>query len=102
MKRGAIVLGVLVLSVAAPAHLFHDSGSFHTSPSDAADEASEAHVHALVFTHFIPPVPMGALEEPFLGDARQHFSGPLFIARDGDLLSLPAGGGELGKSNLLD
>ena len=84
-----------------PAHLFHDSGSFHTTPSDAADEASQARVHALVFTHFIPPVPMGSLEGPFLGDARQHFSGPLFIARDGDLISLPAGGGELGKRNLL-
>ncbi|MBI1818135.1 MAG: MBL fold metallo-hydrolase [Deltaproteobacteria bacterium] len=85
----------------APAHLFHDTGSFHTSPSDAADEATEAQVHALVFTHFIPPVPLGALEGPFLGDARQHFSGPLLIANDGDLMSLPAGGGELSTRNLL-
>jgi ribonuclease Z len=85
-----------------PAHLFHDSGTFHTSPSDAADEATQAKVHALVFTHFIPPVPMGALEGPFLGDARQRFSGPLFIARDGDLLSLPAGSGALAERNLLD
>src|SRR5262245_45747064 len=85
----------------APAHLFHDTASFHTSPSDAADEASQAHVHALVFTHFIPPVPMGSLEGPFLGDARQHFSGPFFMGRDGDLFSLPAGGGELSKRNLL-
>lgn len=84
-----------------PAQLFHDSGSFHTTPSDAADEASQAHVHALVFTHFIPPVPMGPLEGPFLGDARAHFSGPLFIADDGDLISLPADGSELGKRNLL-
>ena len=86
----------------APAQLFHDTASYHTSPSDAADEASQAHVHALVFTHFIPPVPMGSLEGPFLGDARQHFSGPLFMARDGDLFSLPAGSGELSKRNLLD
>jgi len=86
----------------APAHLFHDTASYHTSPSDAADEASQAHVHALVFTHFIPPVPMGSLEGPFLGDARQHFSGPLLVGRDGDLFSLLAVGGELSRRNLLD
>jgi len=84
-----------------PAQLFHDSATFHTSPSDAADEASQAHVRALVLTHFIPPVPLGALEGPFLGDARQRFSGPLLLARDGDLLSLPAGGGALESQNLL-
>ena len=83
------------------AQLFHDSGSYHTAPSDAADEAAQAGVHALVFTHFIPPVPLGTLEAPFLGDARQRFSGPLLLARDGDLLTLPAGGGDLGKRNLL-
>ena len=76
MKRGALGLGLLVFVLAA--------------------------VHALVFTHFIPPVPMGALEGPFLGDARERFSGPLLIARDGDLMSLPAGGSELGQVNLLD
>src|ERR1700687_380431 len=50
----------------AAAHLFHDSGSFHTSPSDAADEASQARVHALALTHFIPPAPTRALGGPFL------------------------------------
>jgi ribonuclease Z len=104
--RSARLVGVLEEAAQAsgrdvPAHLFHDSGSFHTAPSDAADEASQAHVHALVFTHFIPPVPLGVLEGPFLGDARHHFSGPLLLAEDGDLLSLPAGGGALGKRNLL-
>jgi len=47
-------------------------------------------------------VPMGLLEGPFLGDARRHFSGPLFMARDGDLVSLPGGSGDLTVRNLLD
>ena len=85
----------------APAQLFHDLQFFHTAPSDAAAAAAEARVHALVFTHLIPPVPMGTLEGAFLGDARDRFSGPLAIAEDGDLISLPADGGELGKRNLL-
>src|SRR5262249_4993320 len=86
----------------APAQLFHDLRSYHTAPADAADEAAQASVHALAFTHFIPPVPMGLLEGPFLGDARRHFSGPLFMARDGDLVSLPGGSGDLTVRNLLD
>jgi len=86
----------------SPAHLFHDARAYHTAPWDAADEATEARVHALAFTHFIPPIPKGPLEGPFLADARQRFSGPLFVARDGDLLSLPAGSGDLVEKNLLD
>jgi ribonuclease Z len=86
----------------APAHLFHDALSYHTAPWDAADEATEAQVHALAFTHFIPPVPLGPLEGPFLGDARRRFTGPLFVTRDGDLLSLPAGDGPLAQRHLLD
>jgi hypothetical protein len=44
---------------------------------------------------------MDPLEGPFLGDARQHFSGPLFTASDGHVISLPAGGGELERRNVL-
>ena len=83
------------------AHIFRDPLSFHTPPWVAADEATQARVHALVFTHFIPPLPIRALEGPFLGDARERFSGPLFVGRDGDVFSLPAAGGELGMKNVL-
>jgi len=82
-------------------HVFRDPLSFHTTPWDAADEARRAQVHALVFTHFIPPLPARALEGPFLGDARARFSGLLFVGRDGDLFSLPADGGALRTENLL-
>ena len=36
---------------------------------------------------------MKALEGPFLGDAAERFTGPLWVARDGDLYSLPLGAG---------
>ena len=84
-----------------PAHVFRDPLSFHTTPSDAADEATRAQVGALVFTHFIPGLPLRTLEEPFLGDARARFAGPSFVGRDGDLFSLPAGGGALARTNRL-
>jgi ribonuclease Z len=82
------------------ARIFHDIPSYHTSPPDAADEATQAHAGALAFTHIIPPLPFDTLEDVFLGDARQRFRGPLFIARDGDLASLPVGGGAMRRRNL--
>src|SRR6185436_5493054 len=65
-----------------PTHVFRDPLSFHTAPWDAADEASQARVGALVFSHFIPALPMRTLETVFLGDARERFAGPLFVGRD--------------------
>jgi ribonuclease Z len=43
---------------------------------------------------------LSVLEGPFLGDAGKHFGGPLWVARDGDLVTLPRAGGML-RRNLL-
>ena len=43
----------------------------------------------------VPPLRMRALEGPFLGNARRIFDGPLWVARDGDVVSLPAGGKDI-------
>jgi ribonuclease Z len=74
------------------AKIFDDILNYHTSPEAAAGIASKAGVKTLLLTHIIPPLPLRALEIPFLGDSRKIFSGRLWIARDGDLVSLPAGG----------
>jgi hypothetical protein len=55
MKRGALGLGLLVFVLAA--------------------------VHALVFTHFIPPLPMSTLEGALLGAARQPSQGGIRLAQ---------------------
>jgi ribonuclease Z len=75
------------------AKIFADIPDYHASPAEAADAAREAGVEALALTHIVPPLPLKSLEGPFLGDARERFSGPLWIARDGDLYSLPVAGG---------
>ena len=49
----------------------------------------------------MPPLPLKGLEEVFLADAEDRYDGPLWLAQDGDLYSLPAGGGELQKSNMI-
>lgn len=73
------------------ARIFHDIGSYHTSPEQAADIARRAGVRALMLTHIVPPLPYSILEVPFLGDARSRFRGKLYLGHDGDELQLPAG-----------
>jgi ribonuclease Z len=80
------------------ARIFHDIVNYHTSPEDAATIAQAAHVHALAFTHIIPQMPIGALEGPFLANASRHFHGPIYVSRDGDIITLPASGGMTRRS----
>jgi len=82
------------------AKIFNDILNYHTSPEDAARIATRADVKALLLTHIIPPLPVKALEGPFLGKARSLYKGPLWIARDGDLISLPAGGTDIQHKRL--
>lgn len=98
---------VALMQSAAAAHsqsgiakIMHDIPNYHTDPQDAAALAQRAHVHALALTHIIPPLPIAIFEGPFLGDARTRYSGPLWIMRDGDLISLPAAGG-MTKRNVM-
>jgi len=79
----------------ARAKIMADIPDYHASPEDAARQAKAAGVKALLLTHIVPPLPLKGLEGPFLGDARKLFGGELWIARDRDLISLPAGGSDI-------
>jgi len=87
----------------APAALFGGVTDFHTAPEQSATEAEQAGVRVLALTHFIPPVPLNPLlEDLFLGEAKNKFRGPLLLAEDGDLITLPAGSSEWSEHDLLD
>ncbi len=90
--RLVAVLGDAATRVGRPnvAQIMADIPDYHASPEDAADSAQAAGASALLLTHMIPPLPVRALEGPFLGEARRRFDGPLWLARDGDIYSLPA------------
>lgn len=77
----------------AVAQIMEDIQNYHTTPSDAADVAKRAGVEALALTHLVPPLPSGVFDGLFLGDAASRFDGPVWVMRDGDLVSLPAAGG---------
>ena len=78
--------------------IFADVPDYHASPAQAADMAREAGVKNLALTHIIPPLPLKGLESPFLGDAKQRFTGPLWLAADGDIYSLLPDGSALKRS----
>ena len=83
------------------AQIMHDIVSYHTTPEEAAGLAARAKVKALLLYHIVPPLPVGALERPFLGRSREIFKGPLQVGRDGDIVSLPAGSADVTFGNRL-
>jgi len=52
-------------------------------------------VGRLVFYHTIPPLPSRALNALFMKDAKAKFAGPMQVAEDGLIYSLPAGSSEI-------
>jgi len=97
IQRGAALRG----GRANTAAILHDILSYHTTPEQAAGIAERARVRMLLFTHVIPPLPIRALEGPFLGDAPKIYHGLLQVGRDGDFVSLPAGTREIRRTNRL-
>ncbi|HWA64145.1 MAG TPA: MBL fold metallo-hydrolase [Caulobacteraceae bacterium] len=83
------------------AAIMHDILRYHSTPEQAAAAANRAGVRELLLYHIIPPLPVEALEGPFLGHAREIYKGPIRVGHDGDFLSLPVGGTEIRRTNRL-
>jgi len=77
------------------AAIFHDIQDYHATPEQAAETATAAGVDHLVLYHIVPPIPARSLNAAFLGDAPQRFGGPITVAEDGMLVSVPAAGGDV-------
>jgi ribonuclease Z len=81
------------------AKIFADIQNYHISPEQAADVAKTADVGMLAFTHIVPSVPT-PLEFALIGDAANHYAGPIKIMHDGDVVSI-SGKGKFDTQNLL-
>ncbi|NOT41366.1 MAG: ribonuclease Z [Alphaproteobacteria bacterium] len=81
--------------------IMHDILDYHTTPEEAAGIAARAKVKVLLLYHIVPPLPVSALEGPFLGTAREIYTGPLYVGRDGDFVTMPAGSTEVRFTNRL-
>jgi len=82
------------------AKIMTDIPGYHTSPEDAAKIAGEAGARHLVLYHILPPLPQ-LLTNMFIGDAAKYYSGPITVAQDGLLISLPAASDKISVGQLL-
>lgn len=82
------------------AQITRDILDYHATPEQAADAARAAGVKALLLNHIVPPLPFKFAYPVFLGDAAQHYAGPITIGEDGMMLSLPVGSAEIKRSSL--
>lgn len=83
------------------AQITRDILNYHSSPQDAATAAKAAGVRQLVLNHIVPPMPFKFAYPAFLGDAPQHFGGPITVGEDGMIFTLPAGGTAITMGSLL-
>jgi ribonuclease Z len=83
------------------AKIFGDILDYHATPEDAARAGAESGAREVILYHIVPPLPVRLLHSAFLGDAEDFFDGPIEIAEDGLLVSLPAGGDEIRKRQVL-
>lgn len=77
------------------AKITRDIISYHTTPRGAAEIARRAGVRHLLLTHIVPPLPLRALEGPFLEGVRQAWDGPVTVGRDGTVASIDLLSGEV-------
>lgn len=80
------------------ATIFSDILDYHATPEDAARSAKEAGADQLVIYHIVPPLQVALMETVFLGDAKKEFSGPITVAKDGMMFTLPAGTDKIKRS----
>jgi ribonuclease Z len=82
------------------AQITRDILNYHSSPEQAADAARAAGAKQLLLTHIVPPLPLRFAYPAFLGDAADHFDGPITIGEDGMIFSLPASSAAITKDKL--
>lgn len=72
------------------AQVLRDVQDYHATPVEAARAAHDASVRSLVLTHIAPPLPSRLLHPLFLKGTSDAYDGPISIAQDGMVISLPS------------
>lgn len=81
--------------------IFFDIRDYHSAPEDIARNAEEAGIGYIAFTHIVPMLPLPGMEQIFLGESEELFSGEIVVGKDGDFFSLLPGTDEIETTNLL-
>jgi ribonuclease Z len=81
--------------------VLHDIPFYHTTPEEVAKIAQRDGVKKVILYHTIPPIPSGWMDDYFLGDAKNIYSGPISVGEDGMMITLPANSTEIETKYLL-
>lgn len=95
-----VILGLAAVGSVPIAKVMADIPGYHASPVEAAKIAEMAGARMLVFYHTIPPMPFAMVERVFLDGTDEAYGGDIRISRDGDRISLPAGGTTVDYENV--
>lgn len=74
---------------------------YHTTPVEVAEIARDADNDGLLFYHIVPPLLLPPMEEMFLDGVAETYDGPVFLGRDGTMVSLPSGTSAIEHEELL-
>jgi len=65
-----------------PMQRMQDTLDYHSSPEQAAQTAAKAGIDTLIYTHYVPPMPMGGTEDEWRALGAAHFDGTIELGDD--------------------
>lgn len=65
-----------------PMQRMQDTLDYHSSPEQAAQTAAKAGIDTLIYTHYVPPMPMSGSEEDWRALGAAHFDGTIELGDD--------------------
>ena len=65
-----------------PMQRMQDTLDYHSSPEEAARTAAKAEIDTLIYTHYVPPMPMGGTADDWRALGAAHFAGTIEVGDD--------------------
>ncbi len=65
-----------------PMQRMQDTLDYHSSPEEAAQTAAKAGVDTLIYTHYVPPMPVGGTEDDWRALGAEYFDGTIELGND--------------------
>ncbi len=65
-----------------PMQRMRDTLDYHSSPEEAAKTAAKAGIDTLIYTHYVPPMPMSGTEDDWRALGAEHFDGTIELGDD--------------------
>ena len=65
-----------------PMQRMQDTLDYHSSPEEAAQTAAKAGIETLIYTHYVPPMPLGGTADDWRALGAAHFGGTIELGDD--------------------